>query len=180
MTPAERERATNYFAETRERLLRTMSGLSRAQFEYKPAADRWSAAECLEHITMVEGFIFSNLEKTLQRAADSTRPAVSDDDIVRLVEDRSTRVKGPERLMPAGRVPLDKLFSEFEAVRRRSAEFAANTTTELRQHTWPHPILGPCDCYQWLLLMAAHGERHRLQAEEVMAEPGFPRAAAAV
>jgi DinB superfamily len=157
-----------------------MSGLSAAQFQYKPAPDRWSAAECLEHIIVVEGFIIGNIERTLQREADSTRPAVSDDDIVRLVESRSTRVKGPERLMPTGRVPLDTLFSEFETVRKRSTEFAANTATELRQHTFPHPILGPCDCYQWLLLMAAHGERHRLQAEEVMAEPGFPRAAAAV
>jgi len=157
-----------------------MRGLSPAQLQYKPAPDRWSVAECLEHIITVEGFIVANIEKTLQRAADSTGPVMGDDDIVRMVPDRSFRVKGPERFMPTARWPHGKLVSEFEAVRRRSAEFAANTTVELRQHTFPHPIFGPCDCYQWLLLIAAHGERHRLQAEEVMADSGFPRAAAAV
>jgi hypothetical protein len=29
--------------------------------------------------------------------------------------------------------------------------------------------------YQWLLLIAGHCDRHRVQSEEVMASPGFPR-----
>lgn len=157
-----------------------MSGLSPSQLHYKPAPDRWSVAECLEHIIVVEGGILGNVEKAMQRAADSTSPAMGDDDLVRRVAGRANRVKGPERLMPTGRWPHDKLLSEFEAVRNRSVEFAANTQAELRQHTFPHPIIGSCDCYQWLLFIAAHGERHRAQAEEVMADPGFPRAAAAV
>ena len=130
-----------------------MSGLSPAQLHYKPAPDRWSVAECLEHIIVVEGIILGNVEKNLQRAADSTSPAMGDDDLVRRVAGRANRVKGPERLMPTGRWPHDKLLSEFEAVRERSAEFAASTQAELRQHTFPHPIIGPCDCYQWLLFI---------------------------
>jgi uncharacterized damage-inducible protein DinB len=157
-----------------------MSGFSPAQLQYKPAPGRWSVAECLEHIIVVEGIILGNLEKNLQRAADSTSPAMGDDDLVRRVAGRANRVKGPERLMPTGRWPHDKLLSEFEAVRERSAEFAASTQAELRQHTFPHPIIGPCDCYQWLLFIGAHSERHRAQAEEVMADAGFPRQAAAV
>jgi hypothetical protein len=155
-------------------------GLSPAQLQYKTAADRWSVAECVEHIIIVEGFLLANVEKTLQRAADSTSPAVGDDDMVQRVVARLTRVKGPDRLMPTSRWPLDKLLPEFEAIRKRTADFTANITDELRQHTFPHPILGPFDCYQWLLFIGAHGERHRAQAEEVMADPGFPRAAAAV
>ncbi|HYL68181.1 MAG TPA: DinB family protein [Candidatus Limnocylindria bacterium] len=180
MTPAERERATTYLAETRERLLRTMRGLSPAQLQYKPAPDRWSVAECVEHIIMVESFLLANVEKTLQRAADSTSPVMGDDAIVQRVVARLTRVKGPDHLMPTARWPHDKLLPEFEGVRRRTAEFTANVTAELRQHTFPHPIFGPCDCYQWLLFIGAHGERHRAQAEEVMADSRFPRAAAAV
>lgn len=129
---------------------------------------------------MVEGFILANLEKTLERAADSTSPAMTDHDLVQRVAARLNRVKGPDRLMPTARWPHDQLLSEFTAARKRTAEFAANTTVELRQHTFPHPFIGPCDCYQWLLFIGAHGERHRAQAEDVMADSGFPRAATAV
>ena len=95
------------------------------------------------------------------------------------VVDRSERMKGPERLMPTGRWPHHELRREFESVRKRTSEFAANTDARLRESVFPHPRLGPLDCYQWLLLIAAHGERHRAQAEEVMASAGFPRAASA-
>lgn len=54
MTDAERGRAIAYLAETRERLLSTLFGLAGEQYIYKPAPDRWSVAEILEHITLVE------------------------------------------------------------------------------------------------------------------------------
>ena len=157
-----------------------MHGLSPAQLHYKSAPDRWSVAECVEHIIVVEGFILANVEKTLERAADFTNPAMTDHDLVQRVVARLNRVKGPDRLMPVARWPHDRLLSEFKAARERTAEFAANATVELRHHTFPHPFIGTCDCYQWLLFIGAHGERHRAQAEEVMADSGFPRAAAAV
>ena len=57
MTPGERERAINALDESRERLLATVRRLSPSQLAYKPAADRWSVAECVEHIILVENSI---------------------------------------------------------------------------------------------------------------------------
>jgi hypothetical protein len=42
MTPAERERAAAYLAETRENLVCSTRNLWRAQLQFKPAPDRWS------------------------------------------------------------------------------------------------------------------------------------------
>ena len=56
-------------------------------------------AECLEHIIVVEGLILSNVEKTLQQAPASSKPAMSDDEILCTIVNRTFRVKGPERLM---------------------------------------------------------------------------------
>jgi uncharacterized damage-inducible protein DinB len=179
MTPAERERAAAYLMDTRENLLRTARNLSPTQLQYKPAPDRWSVAECLEHITVTEAFILGNINKTLQQAGASSTPAMGDDGMVGMVVDRANRIKGPEFLMPTGRWPHEQLLGEFEAARKLTAEFVGATDAQLRQHAFPHPLFGPLDCYQWLLLIGAHGERHRAQAEEVMADAGFPRAAAA-
>lgn len=179
MTSPERERLAAYLAETRVILLRTASGLSPAQFQYKPAPDRWSVAECLEHIIIVENFLLANIKKTLQQPAATSTPAMTDDGMVQAVLNRSFRMKGPDRVMPTSRWTHDQLLSEFEATRQRSSEFVASTDAPLREHGFPHPVFGHFDCYQWLLLLGSHSERHRAQAEEVMADAGFPRAAAA-
>src|SRR5271155_1274352 len=157
MTPAERERVLVYLRETQENLLRSTRSLSPTQLQYKPAPDRWSVAECLEHITLTEDLIYGNINNALQQAGESATPSMGDQGIVQIVADRSTRVKGPERLMPSGRWAHDQLLGEFESVRKRTAEFAATTEVPLRQHSFPHPMLGAVDCYQWLLLIGAHG-----------------------
>jgi hypothetical protein len=164
MTPAERARAIDYLHETRQNLIRSTEGLSPTQLQYKPGPDRWSVAECLEHITVTEGFIFGNINKALQQAGASSASGFGDDGVVKIVADRSTPIKGPEILRPTGRWAHDRLLAEFRATRGRSFDFAATTDTQLRQHGFPHPMLGTLDCYQWLLLIGAHGERHRLQA----------------
>jgi uncharacterized damage-inducible protein DinB len=179
MTPTERERAIDSLNESRERLLAVVRRLSPSQLAFKPATDRWSVAECVEHIILVESSILRAIEKTVQRPADSAQTIVEDDALLAKVIDRTVRSKGPEHAMPTGRWAHDELLREFEAARRRTAEFAATTDAALRQSGFPHPGFGPLDCYQWLLLIPAHGERHRAQAEEVMASAEFPRAASA-
>ena len=180
MTPAERERAIASLEESRQRLLDVTRRLSPSQLAYRPAPDRWSVAECVEHIILVESSILRAIEKTVQQSADAPKSAFENDDaLLARVVDRNERMKGPERLMPTGRWSHDELFREFEAARKRTADFAATTDASLRQSGFPHPFFGPLDCYQWLLLIAVHGERHRAQAEEVMASAEFPRAASA-
>jgi len=179
MTPAERERAIASLDETRERLLASVQRLSPSQLAFKPAPDRWSVAECLEHITVVETSILGAIEKTVRESAAAPPNAQGDVALLAIVADRTERAKGPERLMPTGRWSHEELFREFEAARKRTSDFAANTAAPLRQTGFPHPRFGALDCYQWLLLIPAHGDRHRAQAEEVMASPGFPRAASA-
>jgi hypothetical protein len=66
-------------------------------------------------------------------------------------------------------------LQEFEAARERTRDFAASTQADLRRHFFKHPIFGDLDLYQWLLMIAAHCDRHRVQSEEVMASPEFPR-----
>ena len=81
--------------------------------------------------------------------------------------------------MPTGRTPADQVVAEFEAARKRTSDFVASTSAPLRRHAFPHPRFGQADCYQWILLVASHGDRHRQQIEEVIADAGFPRAASA-
>jgi uncharacterized damage-inducible protein DinB len=183
MTSAERERAVAYLAETRDNWARTARGLSGTQLQFRPSPGSWSVGECIEHIVVVESFVLSSMEKVVQGAPDPPKSSAHqgpDEALIQRIASRATRVQAPERIVPTGRWPHDQLLGEFEAARKRTSGFTASTNAQLRQHFFPHPMFGDLDCYQWLLLIGAHGERHRAQAEEVLASPDFPRAAAPV
>jgi uncharacterized damage-inducible protein DinB len=178
MTPAERELALRHLGESRERLLRMAQGLTRVQLHYCAAPGRWTVAECLEHIVMVEERIFGRIQKALEDGPNPTKRSAlegQDDALVAGAANRVGRLQAPEVLVPTGRWPDEQLLSEFEAARERTRDFAASTQADLRMHFFKHPIFGDLDLYQWLLMIAAHCDRHRAQSEEVMASPEFPR-----
>jgi uncharacterized damage-inducible protein DinB len=178
MTSAERESLLKSLAESRERLLRVAQGLSREQLHHRAAPGRRTVAECVEHIATVEGRVLGFIQKTLETAPDSSKHSAfdgNDDAMVADVAGRVTRLQAPEVLAPTGRWPDEQLWNEFEGARRRALDFAAGTGADLRRHFFKHPVFGELDLYQWLLLIAAHCDRHRAQSEEVMASPEFPQ-----
>lgn len=179
MTSAERETLLKNLEESRERLLAMAKNLSREELHYRPAADRWTIAECMEHIVIVEARLLGVIQKTLETEPDpSKRSAMEgqDDALVAGLVARVARFRAPEFVVPTGRWPDEQLLKEFEVARRQTRAFATSTNADLRRHFYKHPALGELDLYQWLLLIAGHSDRHRVQSEEVMASPGFPRA----
>lgn len=179
MEAVERERAIHLLAQSRERLVLTTGGLSAVQLNFRAFEDRWSIADCVEHITLVENNVLNNIQKTLQSVPEPDRRREvqgKEQLILEKVPVRERRVKCPAEVMPNGRWPnFDELLRQFEMARERSVRFCGVTQADLRIHFFPHPILGPLDCYQWLLFLGAHCERHVRQMEEVKAEAGFPR-----
>jgi hypothetical protein len=183
ITPDERKRLTQHLAETRERLLRRTRGLTPEQLDHKPAPGRWSVAGNLEHLTIAEGRVLPRIEEALRSSPDSAKRSAwegRDDELMQTIESRENRVQAPEPVQPKGQWGHEELFRRLEGVRQRTSEFAATTNAGLRRHFSPHPFFGELDCYQWLLIVGSHVERHRAQIEEVMADASFPRTAMAV
>ncbi|HMF91620.1 MAG TPA: DinB family protein [Candidatus Angelobacter sp.] len=183
ITPEERKRLTAYLAETCQRLLGITRGLTPEQLDHKPAPDRWSVAENLEHLTIAEGRVLPRIEEALKASPDPGKRSAwegREDELVRTIENREPRAQAPEPVQPKGQWRHQELFCQLEAVRHRTLEFAATTNAGLRHNFYPHPFFGELDCYQWLMIMGSHFERHRRQIEEIMADSNFPRAAVAV
>jgi hypothetical protein len=182
-TAADRDFAAKHLAESRDRLVALVRGLSPRQLAYKTAPERWSIAENLEHIILVENRGRGFVENALKQAPDPARcggyPG-SAEGLVAMLRDRTHPRRGAEQIQPTGRWPHDQLLKEFQAARQLTCNLLAATTADLHAHFSPHPLFGDLSCFQWLLVLAAHCDRHRAQSEEVMASEGFPRAAAAV
>lgn len=183
ITADERKRLTQYLEDTRERLLRSPRSLTPEQLDYKPAPDRWSVAEILEHLAVAESRVLPRIEEVLRGTPDSTKRSAwegRDEALLQFIATRAPRVQAPDPIQPIGRWRGEELFKQLEAVRLRTSEFAATTNAGLRRYFSSHPVLGELDCYQWLLITGAHFERHCAQVEEIMADANFPRPTVAV
>jgi hypothetical protein len=182
LTSDERDRAVAEFEGSRKMFLDATRGLSPEQWSFKSAPERWSVAECAEHIALSEGFIFGLVtERVLKSpATPEKRDAVKGKDelIVKMLQDRSHKATAPEPLDPTKRPmsPEDsvKLFLDSRA---KTIDFIKTTQEDLRDHFFDHPVpaIGTLDGYQWLLLISGHTRRHTLQILEVKADPNFPK-----
>jgi hypothetical protein len=165
--------------QTRDNLLKDVQGLTDAQLEYKTAPDRWSVIECVEHVTLIEKAIMEGEQHLVQQPANPERRKdikSTDEQIIKGVEDRSHKVKAPEFGVPKHNYASDaEAIKNFTDSRNKLIEYVTNTKDDLRNHVMDHPVLGPIDAYQLLLLDAAHTNRHTQQLEEVKADPGFPK-----
>jgi len=180
LSAEERETALKSLQATHDAFLKSIAGLSEKQWKFKPAPDRWSVAEVAEHIAVSESTIFGMVQgKIMTSPAEPEKRAETkgkDETVLTMVPDRSHKAQAPEFLKPTNRwATREELVKSFEESRKGTMEYVKTTNDDLRDHISPHPMLGPLDAYQWILLISAHSERHTKQIEEVKADPNFPK-----
>ena len=142
----------------------------------RPAEDRWSVAEVLEHLALVEkrfaGVISDGIEKA--RAAGlgpETGPrAPFPESVSGQLLDRTERRPAPEAVQPTGTLDAAAAWAAFERSRDTlRATVSAADGLALSQVVSPHHRWGPLDAYHWVELAAGHQRRHAEQIREVAA-----------
>lgn len=174
LTQHEREFAMSHLHASRKIFLDAVAGLTPEQWTFKPGADRWSVAECAEHITVSEDFIFGLIQNQILKspAAPEKRAEVKgkDEAVVAQIPDRSQKFTAPETLVPKKRwTDPDAMIAHFKESRDSHIRYVDTTQDDLRDHFMAHPVMGMLDGYQWILLLSAHTERHTAQIKEVLA-----------
>jgi hypothetical protein len=177
LVEADRNRLIEYLTSSRRLLEDATNRLTPEQWRFKPDPGRWSVAECVEHLALAEQRIFGVVERAL--AAPEVPPAAPevvlerDRMILRLATDRTQTFTAPEPLQPGGLAPEESLRL-FHERRAATISFVRGVRQDLRRHAADHPLFKNADAYQWLLLAAAHVERHVRQIREIRSAPGFP------
>ena len=64
---ADKDRALQYLESTKKGVLDATKGLSDAQWNFKPAPDRWSVAEVMEHLTAAEDMLRGMTEEQVMK-----------------------------------------------------------------------------------------------------------------
>jgi DinB family protein len=177
-TPEDKEKALKYLETTKQGVLDSVKGLSEAQWNFKPGPDRWSVAQVMEHIATAEDFIRTMDKDNVMKAppGDATRDVKkADEGVLMMVPDRSHKIQAPEPLVPANKYGSPEGAIKHFVDSRAETEAFLKDTPGLRAHVSKDTPLGAMDGYEFILLIAAHSERHTKQINEVKADPNFPK-----
>jgi hypothetical protein len=177
ITDSERQKALDLLIRSEKALLEAVDGVTEQQARWKPAPERWSILEYVEHLAVSDDALVELVEQALQSPA---RPETEYERRQREQKIRETPMprgvnRAPETLRPSARFrSLAEAVAEFLAARERTLEFTRMTQDDLRSHFAPHDVLGPLDGYQWLVGNARHAESHAGHIREIRNLAGFP------
>jgi len=180
MTPAERDKIIDLLETSRARFLKTVTGLSDDQWKWKPAPERWSVAECAEHIVAAEAALFGKMQEALAKPPNrywEKETGGKTEFLERALVNRRTKAHAPASIMPQGKLARAEIVERYGAARERTLRFARETQAPLEQQTSEHPmpVFNKLNAYQWLIYIPLHNIRHVMQMEELIAAPGFPK-----
>jgi len=158
--------------ESRERFLGSFAGISEEQARIRPAPDRWSVLDTVEHLTTAE-----TIQLKLLQTQRTPRPAGApnrEEAFLRMVGERTRKMESPESAVPNGRFPtLASAEAQFRATREGVIQLLDRISMEELRATeikHPHPAAGMVSACEMFIVMAKHGERHAKQIEEIRRE----------
>ena len=139
----------------------------------RPAADRWSTAEVVEHLSMVERLFTERIANELQPRIAALQPETAartmlPEAIEARMADRVNRREAPDTARPTGACSCDEAWARLEDGHERLRTIVrAADGLALGEVTLEHRFFGTLTIYQWIELMAAHEGRHTEQIREI-------------
>jgi len=165
-------------AKVRERLKQLVASLSTDKTSTRPADEKWTIAQIVEHVSIVDESTIKICAKLLKKASEAGHTSdgkalISDRFLKKGSEIARIKVEAPTFVQPTGgktiseslarldenSVRLDELRSIFETVGGTEFKF-------------PHPFFGDISAQEWLALKGGHEMRHIKQIEKLLEKVG--------
>lgn len=163
-------RTLRRFGEARNQLLDRVAQADETSLRRRPAPDKWSALEIVEHLILAERHVFRFPEPStlLQGKPQPRRPVRLA--LVWAVLKFGIPVRAPSRAMlPSGAVDLPELRarwdSQFEWLSRLPDHLTAR---DLDRPLFRHPVAGAISASQAIALNRVHLEHHLPQIRKLL------------
>ncbi|HVS81287.1 MAG TPA: DinB family protein [Pyrinomonadaceae bacterium] len=171
------EEVLSYLDTERSALREAVELVPPALRNQSPGTDRWSVAQVLQHLAIIEKRIGMGMTKWVADArAGGTGPETETSSVMnslplQLIADRSKRRDAPEEVRPQGDADAKSAWAALEQSREtlRTAILAGDGLA-LGEVVQPHPVLGPINLYQWALFVGSHETRHTGQIREIASQ----------
>ncbi len=170
MVPELRE-LLNQLDRHRATLREAVESIPVALRERRPEPARWSVAEVLEHLAIVERRVTARLGDAARAHPDAAVPEQAapplDEQLARFV-DRGRRFKTPEASEPRGGLTAAAAWVMLEDARAALLQVVRDSDgLALAGPAGSHPFFGPFTFHQWLAFAAGHDARHADQIREM-------------
>ena len=177
MSDTDREHLLVHFQMTTQMVAEQVRGLSPAQLEYKASPDRWSIREVVSHLAVAEPDYWREIQKSLKAPPDmkEKKSSATDADIMWYGIDRVVHTKtggGHEKVDTYK--DLGEALGKFQALRAIMIDYIKTTNDDMRAHSFGD-YGEVIDCWQWMLEISTHAERHIQQIREIKNDPNFPK-----
>ena len=157
-------------AKSQKGLLSAADAIPAEEWKTSPAEGRWSAAELVAHLMMIERAVIGKADRVAQKSPKRTPLLKRIHLPMALVESRWIRRKSPVPVEPEMLRDKEIMLAELRTVRERSLAFLEETRgRNLGEYYWAHPVLGRLNTYEWLKFLASHEIRHTKQMREISA-----------
>ncbi|MEO6734223.1 MAG: DinB family protein [Ferruginibacter sp.] len=180
LSKKERKFAASHLKSTKNDLIKSVKGMTDAQLNFKPSADKWSVKECVFHLALSENNLWQWTEGTLKAPANPEKRAeikMTDEQVLAGVSSREHKIKTSETFEPknAKWATVDEALGSLKEGREKLIDYMKNTTEDMRNHVATETPMGALDAYQLVLLLSAHTTRHMQQINELKGHPDFPK-----
>lgn len=160
----------------RMRLKQLLESIPTAHLDTLPDDEKWTIAQIVEHIAIVDESTTKICTKLLTKAQQAGKTSdgavtITENFLQKGKEIAGMKVEAPEFVRPTGsktiQESLAKLDETSDRVEKLKELFASVDGTELK---FPHPFFGPISAQEWLALKGGHEMRHIKQIENVLAK----------
>jgi hypothetical protein len=173
MTQRDREHLVAHLEMTQAWLTDEVSHLSSDQLNFRPAPDKWTVAEVVQHLAIAEPNYWKLLQDALKEPPKKLDKQANDADVLWYGIDRTHHEKtSPDENPKDQTIDAAQALKTFLAMHAKLLEVARSSDADLRGHAVPD---WGVDAYQCLLEISTHEQRHILQIREIKASPGFPK-----
>jgi DinB family protein len=163
----------------------TFGHLNRDQLNWKPSAERWSVAQCFDHLLTANQSYFPTIDEVLAGKKQTlweripVLPGLAAKMLIKYLDPASTRkIKAPKRFEPAQSDITATVIDDFVAQQATLTEkMDATKHLDLDHVVITSPAASAItysllDAYR---IIVVHEHRHFQQAKRVTEEPAFPR-----
>ena len=172
--------ANNIAAETKS----TFGRLSPEQLNWKPSAERWSVAQCFDHLLTSNKGYFPTIEGVIAGVKPTfwqrmpVLPGLAAKLLIKSLDPKSTRkIKAPQKFQPAQSDISASVIDDFVDQQAKIAEKMKSTEhLDLEKIVITSPVAAAVtyslmDAYR---IIVVHEQRHFQQAKRVTEEAAFP------
>src|SRR5262249_51951470 len=140
MTKEERDHLIKALLDSQKETLALVENLTDEQWNFKPSIMKWSVGQCVEHIALAEGLLFSVAQRALAAPANpdwETKTANKGQIIEGALAGRMGKANAPEPIQPIKKqMTRAEVMQLLKDGREKTLKFARETDADMKSHTY--------------------------------------------